>query len=182
MLYVSAVVKTGQIADQANSSDRTPAHILDQSVINPGFRGDHHFSASELAVIEGEEETSAAIKFALALRAHRKWTAVEPGQGQENRGEVAQLSPVAEATRTQSRHICREADTEQIHVMNHTSAVTQAHDVTSAAPLRDYRFNCVLDTAIAEVPQKRVPRAQGQKCQGWALSPRCFGKKSIDHF
>src|SRR5208283_1442851 len=52
MLNVRSVIKTGQISNQAQSSDRAPAHVLHQAVVDLRLGSNHHGAAGELAVAE----------------------------------------------------------------------------------------------------------------------------------
>ncbi len=77
VLNVCAIVETAQVADQAKPSDRAPADVFDQAVIDLGSGGDHHRPTRELAVIEGQEQTAAIVTLRFSLDAKRKWAAVE---------------------------------------------------------------------------------------------------------
>jgi hypothetical protein len=48
--------------------------------------------------------------------------------------------------------------------------MTQSHYVASPAALSQYRFDSMLDAAVAEIAQERISRAQGQERQGRSIT------------
>src|ERR1700686_345470 len=81
---VRAVIQRRQIANQPHSSDRTPPHIFNQSVIGGRVGGDHHCAAGKFAVIETKKQTGTPVELVLFIEAHRKRPPVKPCQAQEN--------------------------------------------------------------------------------------------------
>src|ERR1700731_800285 len=120
---VRTVVKSGQIADESQPSDRPPADIFNQTAVHFSMRRDHHGPAGELAVIKSEKQTAPPVEIRLSVHANRKWPPLQSCQPQKNRNDVSQLSPIMEASSTQGGHVRREPHAQQIDVVNDPSAV-----------------------------------------------------------
>src|SRR4051794_25743698 len=181
MLDVSAVVKTGQIANQSQPANRSPTHILDHAVIDLSFWGNHHCPAGEFAVVEGDEQAAAAIKGFLAFNAHRKRTPVETRQRQKNGSEISELSPMAEATGAKSCDIRREPHAQEVDVVDQASAVAHAHHVAGPALARDQRVDRMFNASVAEIAEERVARTQGQERQCGRLLAQSQREQAIHH-
>src|SRR5262249_2438036 len=97
MLDVRAIEKRGEIAQQAETADRTPTHVLEQAIIGESFRRDHHFAAGEAAVVEGEKKTAAAIVLGAGREAMRKRAAIESREASEHTENVTGFAESFEA-------------------------------------------------------------------------------------
>src|ERR1700691_2976303 len=93
MLDVSAVVKAGQIANESDSPDRAPANIFDETVVDLGFRSNHHRSPGELAVAKSQKQAAASVIIPRAVDSNRKRASVESRERQKNRCLISNLSP-----------------------------------------------------------------------------------------
>src|SRR5215813_8694706 len=94
MLNVSAIVKAGQVTDQAEAADGSPANIFDPAVVCVCRGSDHHGSAGELAVVEGEEQTGPAVDMLIAIRAQRERATAEARETKKDGGLVPDFAPV----------------------------------------------------------------------------------------
>src|SRR5215469_14810326 len=130
MLDVSAIVKAGQITDQAEAADGSPANIFDQAVVGVCRGSDHHGSAGELAVVKGEEQTGPAVDMLAAIRAQGKGATAEARETEEDGGLIPDFAPVAETTGAERGHIRGKTDTENIDVVENPVFVAQTQDVT----------------------------------------------------
>src|SRR5215831_10838063 len=101
MLNVGSVVKAWKIANQSQSSNRAPADIFHQAIVDLCSGRDHHCAACELAVVEGDKKAWATIEVLLPFDTERKRPSVESCQGQKDGGDVSQFAPSAEAPRTE---------------------------------------------------------------------------------
>src|SRR6266498_6077384 len=99
MLDVSAVIQAGQIADETQSPDRSPANVFHQPVPDFGLGRNHHRATSELAVVESDEQAWAVVKTLFALHSDWKWTAIEACEGEEDGCDISQFAPSAKAAR-----------------------------------------------------------------------------------
>src|SRR5271166_3552281 len=66
--------------------------------------------------------------------------------------------------------------------MVHAGAVSQPHHVASSAPLREQRFNPVLDAPMTEIAQKGIARAQRQESQRRRLTLERLRVETIHDF
>src|SRR5215471_16905456 len=151
MLNVSAIIKAGQITDQAEAADGSPANIFDQAVVCVCGGSDHHGSAGELAVVEGEEQTGPAVDMRIAIRAQREGTTAEARETEKDGGLVPDFAPVAETTGAECGHIRGKADTENIDVVENPLFVTQTEDVAFTRAPGDQGFDSVIGAAIGKV-------------------------------
>src|ERR1700733_5259651 len=119
MIDMGAIVQSRQLPDQTHAADGPPAHVLDQPIADFGLGGDHHRSAGKLAVIKRQEETRAPVDASLLVHANRKWTPPEPGERQENRRLITNLTPPTKAPRPQSCYVGRKTHTHEIDVVQH---------------------------------------------------------------
>src|SRR5882757_10065304 len=69
MVNVLPGEEAGEIANQAEPSNRPPANVFDEAVRGLGIGSDHHFSAGEFAVVERKEKAAAAIYFSTTINA-----------------------------------------------------------------------------------------------------------------
>ena len=151
---VRTVVKSGQIADKSQPSDRPPADILNQTAVHFSMRRDHHCPAGELAVIKSEKQTAPPVEIGLSVQANGEWPPLESCQPQKNRNDVPQLSPVMEAPSAQGGHVRREPHAQQIDVVDDPFAVPQPEHVTSLSSPRQDRLDGMFDAAVAEIAQE----------------------------
>ena len=179
MLDVRAVVEPGQIADQTQPADRSPANVFDQTVVDLGLGGDHHGATGKFAVVEGEEQAGTAIEILFVVDPQRERTAVETGQRKENRSDVSELSPGAETASAQSGHIGGKAHAQQIDVVNHAAAMAQAQDVARTAAARQEGFDGVLDAASLKSRRKELPVPSGRKASVGRSPPRACGNNPL---
>src|ERR1700739_3868035 len=113
MLNMRTVVKARKISDQTQATDRSPANVFDETIVDVGMGSDHHGAAGKFAVAESDEQAGTRIEIFFVVGAHRERAAIETGQRQENRGDVSQLSPAAEMASAHRSHVGREAHAEQ---------------------------------------------------------------------
>src|SRR5580692_8474650 len=85
MPRMRAVVKRGQIPDQPQSPNRSPSHVLDQSVIGSRIGCDHHGTAGKFAVVKRQKQARARIELALIVEPHRKRSPLKTRQAEKNR-------------------------------------------------------------------------------------------------
>src|SRR5882762_6917566 len=109
MVDVRAIIQSGQIANQSDAPNRSPADKLDQSVVYLSPWSDHHGAAGEFAVAESKEQTRPTINFLFAIYLQWKRPPSETCQANKDGRLVANLSPTAETASTQCSHIRREA-------------------------------------------------------------------------
>src|SRR6266487_3749082 len=107
---VGSVIESGQISNQSDASDRAPADIFDQAIV--GFRGgrDHHGATSELGIVEGQEQTRAAVDCLISIRSQRKRPALESRETDKDGGLVACFSPAAETALAQGSDVGGKTD------------------------------------------------------------------------
>src|SRR5258705_9461981 len=99
MIYVSAIIERGKIADKAEASDRAPAHVFDQAVVDFSVGRDHHGASGELAVVESEEQTSTCVSVGFSLHAQRKCRSPKVCKPEEHGQKVAGRPPSRKSAR-----------------------------------------------------------------------------------
>jgi hypothetical protein len=67
VLDMSAIVEAGQVPDESDSSNRPPPHEFDEAIVRICGWSDHHGPAGKLGVVEGEEQTRAAVNLLVAV-------------------------------------------------------------------------------------------------------------------
>src|SRR5262249_17983017 len=132
MLDVRAVEKRGQIAQQAETPDRSPTHVFEQAVVSGSFRRDHHFAAGEAAVVEGEKKTAAAIVLGGGREAMRKRTAIESCEAGEHAENVAGFAERFEAAIGGGGDVGGETESEEIDVVKLAGGVDEMHYVAAS--------------------------------------------------
>src|SRR5205807_4128033 len=125
----------------------------------------HHCSACKLAVVKGEKQAAPPVELRLPIHPYRKWPPLQPRQSQKNRNHISQLSLAAKPPRPQGRHVRGKSHAQQINVVDHSPAVPQSQHVTRVPLSRNQRLDRVLHSSVAEIPQKRIPRPQGQETE-----------------
>ena len=101
-----------------------------------------------------------------------KGPAVESSERQENRCEISEFPPCAEATEPQRGHIGRETHAQQIDVVDHTVAMSHSHDVTGPATVREKRLDRIFESAVAEFAEKRISGSEREEIRGSAARRR----------
>ena len=86
---VRPIEKRGEISQQAEPADRSPADIFDQPVGRIRVRRDHHVAAGELGVAEREKQTAAPVEFRRVVRAKRKSPAIQARQTCQHAERIA---------------------------------------------------------------------------------------------
>src|ERR1700674_1558546 len=66
---VRTVVKSWQVANESQPSDRPPADILHRTAVHFSMRRDHHCPAGVLAVIKSAKQTAPPDKIGLSVHA-----------------------------------------------------------------------------------------------------------------
>src|SRR6266496_1308564 len=130
MLDMRAVVKCRQIPNQADASDWSPTNIFNQTVVGCGSGRNHHRSAGELGVIEGQKQAWAPVDVLICIRSQGKWATPETRKTEEDCCLITDLSPVAEPARAQRGNVRRKTNAQNIDVMQHAILVTQTENVT----------------------------------------------------
>src|SRR5262249_8706578 len=98
MFHVGAVVKGGEIANEPQASDRSPADVPNQAIVDTRIGRDHHRAAGELTVVECEKETSAAVNFRGRIDPQREGATAKLGQSQKDGKKISGLAPSCEAS------------------------------------------------------------------------------------
>jgi len=92
---------------------------------------------------------------------------------------------MTEPSRPRCSYVGRETNTQQIYVIDNTLCVFQPQNIAGlGAPSEQSGYRRV-HALVAEIPQKGVPRPQGQKTKGATFYRRrtiCTGKNSIYDF
>src|SRR5215831_4563432 len=131
MPHVRAIVKSAQVAHQAQASDRPPADEVNQSIVRVGRWRNHHRATRELAVVETQKKAGSAIEFAFGPSSNGKWPPLQLRQAQKNREPVAQRTGVLEAPLAQDVDIGRKSDAHQIDEIEDSVAISQSQHVAS---------------------------------------------------
>src|SRR5207245_9190827 len=95
MIDVRSVVERRQIADQPESTNRSPAHVFDETVIDLGLRGDQHSATGEFAVTERQKQAGAAIHVFFSIDATRKLASTKTHERQKNSALVTAIPQAA---------------------------------------------------------------------------------------
>src|ERR1700722_5058265 len=84
MLNMRAVIQPRQVSNQPQATNRSPTNVFHQAVVDLSLGCNHHRSASELSVVEGEEEAGPAVEVFSALDSNRERTAIESSESKKN--------------------------------------------------------------------------------------------------
>src|SRR5260370_6093771 len=103
-MNVRSIEKRSQIPQQADSPDRAPADVLDQTVAGRGLRRNPHIASSVLAVVEAEKETAPVVELEVAIRKHREGSAPQPREAQHHPDQGSQFPNGLETAVVRRRH------------------------------------------------------------------------------
>ena len=185
---VRAGKKTRQVPKQAQAADWAPADVLYPAIGSVGFWRDHHFSARELAVAEGQEEARPTIPLAVGLgsrggiEAMGKRRMLEAGKTSENAEDIAELAKALETAIHGLADVRREAKAQQIDEVKFAVRMPETNDIHGAPGLSCKSVDRVLGAARREVFQKRVASAEGQKAERNTIRGAGPREKTIHDF
>src|SRR5215471_16228615 len=105
-----SVVEAVQIAQQTKPPNRTPAHEFDEAVGGIGVRGDEHFPAGILTVVEGQEKRAPFVPVLLTVAAQRKSAPLQLYYPHKNAEQIPQRAKRFECPIGERGDVRREAD------------------------------------------------------------------------
>src|SRR4029077_14516218 len=162
-------------------SDRSPVNVFNRAAVDRGLRRDHHFTAGMLTIAKGNKQAAPVV--ALAVRAKRKRTAAQPGQGNEHSGQIAGFAQKFQPAVGQCRDVRRESHVQRINVKYGAGRVVQANDIAGTRAVFENRLDAKfreVRSVFNEVSKKRIAGSERKKAQGSAALRGCVGKKPVD--
>src|SRR5258708_949365 len=144
MPSVRAIIKRSQVPNQSQSPNRSPPHVLNQSVIGDRVGRDHHRAARELAIVKRQKQAAPRIKLTPPLQSHRKRPPIKPRQTKKNGKQIPKLPQSLKPPVPQRRHIGRKSHAQQIRVVDRSVFGRQAHNITKPRTPRLQRLHRVL--------------------------------------
>src|SRR5713101_187596 len=182
MLDMSAVIKSWQCAQQAQPSDRAPAHKFNQSVTGIRVRRNKHRAARVFAVVERQKQRTSLVPIRIVIAAQREGAAVQLHNTNENAEQISQMAKRFERTVCESSNVGGETNAQEIKRIDFAARVCQANQIHRALPAFAKRLERSLSAFVCEIAQKRIARTQRQKTKRNAWNPGAPGKNAIQDF
>src|SRR5579885_79882 len=131
---VRTIIQLGQIAEQAEAADRTPANELDKSIRDVGVRSDQHFAAGVLGIVESKKEHAAFVPVLFVVASEREGAPAQRHNARKNAQQIAKRAERLQAAIGERRDIGCEAQAEKVEGNDLAFRVLKAQQVHRPRP------------------------------------------------
>src|SRR6266436_3914376 len=182
MLDMSAVIKSWKCAQQAQPSDRAPAHKFNQSVTGIRVRRNKHRAARVFAVVERQKQRTSLVPIRIVIAAQREGAAVQLHNTNENAEQISQMAKRFERTVCESSNVGGETNAQEIKRIDFAARVCQANQIHRTLTAFAQRLQRSLCAIFREITQEGIARTQRQKSKCDALNCGASRKNTVENF